>query len=134
MSMNSKQTGAVRTTFDQDQLSFEGDSMTMEILAGMLSRFVDHPVVDMTDLRGEYKISFPVSREAAMASMRQAGMGFGINPDPSNNSVSPAQAVSEPPNGAVFASLLKLGLKLEKRKVSYDFVVIEHVEKTPTEN
>ncbi|MFZ0961971.1 MAG: TIGR03435 family protein, partial [Terriglobia bacterium] len=34
----------------------------------------------------------------------------------------------------VFASVKKLGLKLEPRKAPVEQLVIDHVEKTPTEN
>ena len=59
--------------------------------------------------------------------MPQAGGG--------GEDVSPAAAASEPTGGSsVFASVQKLGLKLEKRKAAVEQLVIDRVEKTPTED
>jgi uncharacterized protein (TIGR03435 family) len=45
----------------------------------------------------------------------------------------PAGAVSDPSDGSLFNSVQKLGLRLERRKLPYDVLVIDHVDKTPTE-
>jgi uncharacterized protein (TIGR03435 family) len=41
---------------------------------------------------------------------------------------------SDPSGGSVFASIQKLGLKLEHQKVPIEFIVIDHLGKSPTEN
>jgi uncharacterized protein (TIGR03435 family) len=47
----------------------------------------------------------------------------------------PASAVTDPSGGSsVFTSVEKLGLKLDQRKSKVEQVVIDSVEKTPTEN
>jgi uncharacterized protein (TIGR03435 family) len=46
----------------------------------------------------------------------------------------PAEAASEPSGGSIFTAVQQLGLKLDPRKVPLDFLLIDHVEKTPTEN
>jgi uncharacterized protein (TIGR03435 family) len=46
----------------------------------------------------------------------------------------PADAASDPGGLSIFAAVQQLGLKLEPRKVAIDFVVIDHLEKAPTEN
>jgi uncharacterized protein (TIGR03435 family) len=38
------------------------------------------------------------------------------------------------PTGSVFKSVQQLGLKLEPRKTPLDLIVVDHAEKTPTEN
>jgi uncharacterized protein (TIGR03435 family) len=49
--------------------------------------------------------------------------------------VSPASAASDPSGGStVFASVKKLGLKLEPGKAMVEQLIIDHVEQTPTEN
>lgn len=45
-----------------------------------------------------------------------------------------ADAASDPGGLSIFAAVQQLGLKLEPRKVPVDFIVIDHLEKTPTEN
>jgi uncharacterized protein (TIGR03435 family) len=48
---------------------------------------------------------------------------------------SPAAAASEPGgSSSLFAAVQALGLKLEQRKAMVEQFVIDHVEKTPTEN
>jgi len=43
-------------------------------------------------------------------------------------------AASDPAASSVFQSVQQLGLKLQSGKVSVDTIVIDHLEKTPTEN
>jgi uncharacterized protein (TIGR03435 family) len=46
----------------------------------------------------------------------------------------PTDAVSDPSGSSIFMAVQQLGLKLEPRKAPIEFIVIDHVEKTPTEN
>ena len=44
-------------------------------------------------------------------------------------------SAGDPAGGAViFASLQQLGLRAEPRKMTVDFLVVDHAEKVPTEN
>ncbi len=43
-------------------------------------------------------------------------------------------ATESTPTTSIFQSLQKLGLKLDPRKSAIEFLVIDHVNKTPTEN
>jgi uncharacterized protein (TIGR03435 family) len=43
-------------------------------------------------------------------------------------------AASDPSSGAVFRAVQKLGLKLESRKARVEKLIIDHIEKNPTEN
>jgi uncharacterized protein (TIGR03435 family) len=45
----------------------------------------------------------------------------------------PADEAADPA-GSIFASVQKLGLKLERRKAPVEYIVVEHLEKIPTEN
>jgi uncharacterized protein (TIGR03435 family) len=47
---------------------------------------------------------------------------------------SPADNASDPSGGSIFQAVQALGLKLEPRKAPLDFIVIDHLEKTPTDN
>jgi uncharacterized protein (TIGR03435 family) len=113
--------------------------ITMPALAEMLSRFTDRPVVDMTELKGNYQVPLDLSmdemRNVAKAAASQAGialpMGGGGGGDPSR---SPADAASTPAGGSILSAVQQLGLKLEPRKTPVETIVVDHLEKTPTEN
>jgi uncharacterized protein (TIGR03435 family) len=45
-----------------------------------------------------------------------------------------AETASDPSGGSIFSSLQQMGLKLEPRKAPVDLIVVDHVEKVPTEN
>jgi uncharacterized protein (TIGR03435 family) len=62
------------------------------------------------------------SARAQGANLGPMGVGTGAN------------EASDPGDSSVMSSLEKLGLKLESRKVNVEQVVVDHVEKTPTEN
>jgi uncharacterized protein (TIGR03435 family) len=79
-------------------------SITTNQLAAALVRFVGVPVVDETGLAGQYAVSIRVS---------------------SNPKI---------PGGTVFDAVEKLGLKLDRRKVAIETVVVEHVSKVPSPN
>jgi uncharacterized protein (TIGR03435 family) len=146
MNMGAKGTMTVRVDGQAQTMHLESSMMTMAGLADMLTMHTHiaggggRQVVDMTDLKGNYQVSLDISLEEVMAMAQAAHREEGISsPMPlaggggENNS--PASAASEPIGGAsVFASVQKLGLKLEKRKAPVEQFVIDHVEKAPTED
>jgi len=101
---------------------------TLAGLAGMLSSFMDRPVVDMTGIEGEYDISL----EAAAEEM--VGMKFGVVGGPGPAGGPPAPAPETAPTASIFTSIQRLGLKLEPRKAPIAYVVVDKAEKVPTEN
>ncbi|MGA2270265.1 MAG: TIGR03435 family protein [Bryobacteraceae bacterium] len=115
-------------------LRLETPKMTLAALADLLSRFVDRPVVDMTELSGTYQVALDLSLEDMRSLARTAGIavpGRGAGGDAART---PADAASDPPGSSVFAAVQQLGLKLEPRKAPIDFIVVDHLEKIPTEN
>jgi uncharacterized protein (TIGR03435 family) len=138
MVVTSKDTGTMRMSRGENgTMRMESDGMTMEAFAGMLSQYMDRPVVDLTDLKGRFQVSLEVSMETLMALARKAGVnpgmmggGQGRPGGPAN----PAEAASDPAGSSLFSSVQQLGLKLDSRKLAYDFIVIDHAEKAPTEN
>lgn len=106
--------------------------MKMETYAALLTDTVDRPVVDQTGLEGEYMISRQQVTQARatqavrlkatelqqLAALR--GGSIGVAPDP--------------PESDTFVAVQALGLKLEPRKLPLALLVIDHLEKTPTEN
>jgi uncharacterized protein (TIGR03435 family) len=113
-------------------LRMEASKMAMPAFAEMLSRFVDRPVVDMTDLKGDYQVGIDISMEEIRGVARMAGLNSlaGV--------VDPTTPIKAPVDGSeptsIFTSIQKLGLKLEPRKAPAEMVVIDSVDKAPTEN
>ena len=122
--------GPVRMQVGQDgMMHITSDKVTMDQLAGSIERFVDRPVVNQTGITGTYKMSFDIS----MAEMMAAARGAGVNV-PSGFGGAPAGGAADPPGAAIFQSIEKLGLKLESRKSLVDYLIIDSIERLPTED
>lgn len=127
MTMTNTQAGTQKVTMVGTSMHVEASKMPMAMLAESLSRFVDHPVVDMTGLKGNYQIALDISQEDMQniaRSMGVAAMG------PAGGAATEASE----PGSSILTSVQQLGLKLEPRKTAIDLIVIDHIEKLPTEN
>jgi uncharacterized protein (TIGR03435 family) len=140
MMLNTKESGPVRIAMDNGVINMEFERMTMDLLTSTLSQYLDRPVVDETGLKGVYQASLHLSLEDAMKAAGKLGVSAGMMPmagtpitRPGNPTPSPVNA-SDPAGGSLFVSVEQLGLKLEPRKQPYEFLVIDHLEKTPAEN
>jgi uncharacterized protein (TIGR03435 family) len=98
-------------------------------MVGVLARFADRPVVDMTDLKGNYDFTMEFSPEDFRAMMIRATIAQG-------SVVSPEvlKLVDASSGDTLFNAVAKLGLKLEPRKAPIEILVIDQALKTPTEN
>jgi uncharacterized protein (TIGR03435 family) len=132
MTIRAGAAGAVTMQMGQDgTMHMVQNKMTLEQLTASIERFVDRPVVDQTGLNGYYRIALDLS----MADLMAAARAFGINPAGASFPGSPAAGPADPGGGvSVFKSVEKMGLKLEPRKLSVDYLIIDHLEKTPTED
>jgi uncharacterized protein (TIGR03435 family) len=129
------QGGTTRIAAGPDGLMhMEASRVTMAQLADTLSRFVDRPVVDMTDLKGNYQVKLEISMAEIMKSARAAGLPGAPLPGGPLGAGTPADAASDPSSSSIFATVQQLGLKLEPRKAPIETIVVDHLEKTPTEN
>jgi uncharacterized protein (TIGR03435 family) len=109
---------------------FEAKRINMPTLAGTLERFLDRPVVDMTNLKGSYDLSLDVTGEDYRAMLIRSAVVAGVILPPDvlrvlDGSSSPA---------SLFDALEKSGLKLVATKAPLDVLVIDKALKTPTEN
>ena len=118
-------------------LHMEGSKVTMAGFADMLSKFsqitggAGRQVVDMTGLKGNYEVALDFSLADLMNMARAAG----IDVPALAGGTLPAAAASDPGgSSSLFAAVQELGLKLEQRKAVVEQLVIDHVEKSPTEN
>ena len=105
-------------------LHIENKRMTLAGFADFIYRYCDRPVVDMTGLKGAYEMEFDISGEEVRNAARAHGA---VIP-------SPADAAPDPSGVSLASSLQKLGLKLESRRAPAEVIVIDKVEKIPTEN
>jgi uncharacterized protein (TIGR03435 family) len=104
----------------------------MPSFADMLARFVDRPVLDMTELKGAYGFSLRFSPEDFRAMRLRAAMAAGISVSLPPETM---RAVLDGASGdSLFAAMEPLGLKLDARKAPLDVLVIDRIEKTPSEN
>jgi uncharacterized protein (TIGR03435 family) len=105
---------------------FEG--VTMVGLAKYLSGSVaDLPVVDMTGLKGSYQVTLEIPSSELRRTPNQTP------PDQGDTGQS-APTASDPPGASVRSSLEKQGLGLVRRRLPIEKFVIDHIERTPTEN
>jgi uncharacterized protein (TIGR03435 family) len=109
--------------------------MNMTMFAETLSQIANLPVVDMTELKGNYQVSFDVPMADLMKLAQSAGFAIPGAPPGADAGASPANAAPDPSgSNVIFDSVQKLGLKLEQRKAPVDTIIVDHIEKTPTEN
>lgn len=133
ITVNGGPMGQMHVSMADGKIHMEASRMTMAGLADVVTNFVGKPVVDMTDLKGEYQVAFDLSMDDVMNVARTAGMPMSPRAAIGNAGNGPAVA-SDPSGSAIFASMQQLGLKLESRKAPVSVIVVEHFEKTPTEN
>ena len=120
--------GTTRVTMGQDGvMRLEAERVTMPQLADSITGFVGRPVIDMTGLAAAYKIALTVTKEDLMAATRASGLA-----GPPALDAAPVPA--DPGGISIFQSVQQLGLRLELRKAPIEHLVIDHLEKLPTEN
>ena len=115
---------------DGKSMRFEITGATLAELAEGLSPMADHPIVDMTGLTGKYQITLDISMQEIMNAARAAGANV---PPAAVDPNKPAEGASDP-GSTIFTSLQALGLKLEARKTPMPMIVVDSIEKMPTEN
>ena len=119
----------IRPSADGSTIRLEAEKLTMDQLADSLVQFVGRPVVNQTGLAGNYQVAFEISREDMLSMARSVGLQIPGAP------AGPAGGAADPSGGtSAFRSVELMGLKLESKKASIDFMVIERLEKTPTED
>uniref|UniRef100_Q02D17 Uncharacterized protein n=1 Tax=Solibacter usitatus (strain Ellin6076) TaxID=234267 RepID=Q02D17_SOLUE len=123
-----------KMTMNNGMMHMENSKLPITGLVEMLSRFVDKPAVDMTELKGEYQVGIDLSMEDLRNVARASGMGgammlAGAGPAPGG-----APAEASDPTSSIFTSVAQLGLKLEPRKLPIDLIIVDHLEKLPTDN
>ena len=128
-SARTSQYGVYRLSMARDAVHYEYLNITMKGLAQFLGREhgpLELPVVDATGLSGEYQVPLDIPPG-------QAHCGSGGFPTDQGEGA-PMATASDPCGGTIRASLQKQGLRLVRRSVPYRKVVIDSIERTPSEN
>ncbi len=94
-------------------------SISMLLLATLISRFTRTPVLDQTGISGLFEVTLEWARDNG-------------NPP----ATTPNGTIADTADGPSISEAVQkqLGLKLEKRKGPVDVVIVEHAEKTPLAN
>jgi uncharacterized protein (TIGR03435 family) len=124
--------GQMHMTMADGRMHLEAAKMTMAALAETATSFVGRPVVDMTELKGNYQVALDLSLDDLKNVARTVGLT--MPGAPGGNGGQGLAEASEPSGSTIFVSVQQLGLKLESRKAPLPFIVIDHLEKSPTEN
>jgi len=114
-------------------LHMDATRTTMKAFALMLSQISRTTVLDKTELKGSYQLTIDFSMEDLMALARASGEAVGMR-EGGGRGQNPADAASDPSGPSLAAIVQKYGLKLVSQKSAVDFVVVDHIEKAPTEN
>jgi uncharacterized protein (TIGR03435 family) len=146
MAFTSPQYGTVKVSGSpQDgRIHLEVSKINMAAFADLLTGMTDRPVLDSTGLSGNYQVALDASPEELIGGMARAqGLTFGPGgpggfDGPGGRGGGPVRVqtdgASDPSGGGVSASVEKLGLKLQARKSPAETIVVDHLEKTPTDN
>jgi uncharacterized protein (TIGR03435 family) len=117
------------SSFSLGNNQFQATKVTLATLADTFTRFVDRPVVNMTGIKGTYDLTLDLTAEDYMGVLMRSAVNAGV--------VLPPQALSALDRASadpLSGPLGKYGLALEPRKAPLPIVVVDAMQKTPTEN
>lgn len=123
--------GAMRMMMQPGKMHLTANGIGMTQLVDMLSNQLGQPVVDETGLKDKYNVDLEFAPD-----MRAMGLpmlpGGTMAHDTAGPGGGPGPEADSAPS--LQTAIQDLGLKLESKKAPMDVVVIDHIEKTPTEN
>src|ERR1017187_9256486 len=108
---------------------FEARKLSMAFLADSIGRFVERPVVDMTDLKGTYDLTLDFTPEEYRTLLIRMAVSAGVNLPPEV-----MRLLEGASDESLFKGLQATGLKLESRRAPLEVLVIDSVSKTPIAN
>jgi uncharacterized protein (TIGR03435 family) len=142
VNMGERGTFTQRLDVQAQAIRIEASSITMPGFADMLSRTMQmgggtsRQVVDMTGLKGSYQVALNIPLADMIASAKAQGIDIPVPRPPASSTAPSAIPEASDPTGisTTYQSVEALGLKLEPRKAVIEQLVVDHVEKAPTEN
>ena len=106
---------------------FEFKSVTMAMLADALSRFVGKPVTDATNLTGVFNIAFDAPNARLLNIRYAASVGVPVPPEP-------LQLANNTAGEALGMGLRRAGFSLEPRRLPVEIIVVDSIDRSPSEN
>jgi uncharacterized protein (TIGR03435 family) len=114
---------------------YDATRVTMVQLVDMVSSSVGKPVIDRTGLTGFYQFQIELPQNPTIgATVARVLERSGITTDVNGNPIDVKALDAEPVAGSPYKAVEGLGLKLENRRVPFDIVIVDKLEKTPTPN
>ncbi len=117
------------SSFSMSGDKIEVHKLTMTQVADLLARFLDKPVVDLTELPATYDLTLPLTPEDFRAMQIRAAITAGVQLPPQV-----MQLADSASGDSLHSGLLAAGLKLEPRKAPLDVFVVDSADKTPSAN
>jgi uncharacterized protein (TIGR03435 family) len=108
---------------------FEATRVTMKALADVLGPFVDRPILDMTGLEGRYTVVLELAPDDFQALMSRSVAAAGYPRSPESLRLADTAAAVAVPD-----ALERVGLKLRPLRAPIETLVIDSIDRTPTEN
>ena len=116
--------GVLKEGMGPNGIHIEFSNLTTTIFAQLLTSDGDRVVIDKTGLKGSYEASFDVAMDAPPSPPPPGGGDVGGG----------AAMASAPQMNPMFQAVEQMGLKLEPQQDLVEMIVIDHIEKTPTDN
>jgi len=111
------------------------NKMNLSCFADILSRQMDRPVVDLTELKGLYDFKLEYTPDETSSGRFLGGDGGGGPKREQEDGAARARPQETSSGPTIFAAIQEqLGLKMEAKKNPVEILVIDHAEKVPTEN
>ena len=111
--------------------------MVTQIMTSMAQGQPVRQIVNMTDIKGNYDASLEIGLQEIIAMIKSSGMDIpGLPSGGGGANGGTVSAASDPGAGgtSLTDAASSMGLKLEARKAMVDQLIIDHVEKMPTDN
>ena len=108
---------------------FEATKLTMASFAEGIRRFMDRPVVDQTALTKAYDFTLTFTPEDYNAMMIRSAVAAGVVLPPEV-----LKYMDTASGDSLFSAVEALGLKLDRRKAPLEVVIVDRMEKLPSEN
>jgi uncharacterized protein (TIGR03435 family) len=131
-----RRAGGVMMMMVNGKMRLIGTGVPVGRLVDLLARQYNKPVTDQTGLTKNYDFTLDFAPEGMMRGMPMPGGGGGMMAGPGAGGDGGGANIPDGNEAANLATAIQeqLGLKLEPKKGPVDLLVIDHVEKTPTEN